>query len=123
MRKNESLVRKLCVPYCRYYKRDKNEDLLCRGAAIVERLMQSGRSMFPASKEKDLHPVNPAAERIVANHVCTGCDFRENDCDFARDGTSQPCGGFALLCVLIEQGLIRIEDIQAAGKLRQTPVR
>ncbi len=112
MRKNESLVRKLCVPYCRYYKRDKNEDLLCRGAEVVERLMQSGRSILPASKEKDLHPLNPAAEKLVVNHVCIDCDFRKSDCDFARDGTSQPCGGFVLLCVLIEQGLITIEDIQ-----------
>ncbi len=112
MRKNEALIRTLCRPYCRYFKQGKNEDLLCRGAVVVERLILSGKSIVPPVKKKHRHHAGPSIKELVVNHLCHACAFRQNDCDFAQDGTSQPCGGFVLLLELLEQGLITIEDIQ-----------
>jgi hypothetical protein len=112
MRKNEALIRKLCRPYCRYYKQDKNEDLLCRGAVVVERLILSGKNIFPPAKKKNRHHAGPATRALAVNHLCAACAFRQNDCDFAQDGTSQPCGGFVLILELLEQGVITIEDLQ-----------
>ncbi len=111
MRKSEALVRMLCRPYCSYYKQDKNEDLLCRGAVVVERLILSGRSLFPA-QETDRYLADATVREPIVHHLCGACDFRENDCSFAQDETSQPCGGFILLCGLVGQGAITIEDIR-----------
>ncbi len=112
MRKNEALIRTLCRPYCRYYKQGKNEDLLCRGAVVVERLILSGKSIVPPVRKKQQHHAAPSIRELVVNCLCAACAFRQNDCDFAEDGTSEPCGGFVLLLGLLEQGLITIEDMQ-----------
>ncbi len=112
MRKNEALICTLCRPYCRYYKQGKNEDLLCRGAVVVERLILSGKSIVPSGEKKHRHHAAPSIRELVVNHLCAVCAFRQHDCDFAKDGTSEPCGGFLLLLELLEQGVITIEDIQ-----------
>ena len=109
MRKNEALVQTLCLPYCHYYKQDKNEDLLCRGALVVERLILSGRSLISPGKVR--RNADPATEELMLRRLCIACDFRENDCDFARDRRAQPCGGFTLLVGLLRSGIITIEDI------------
>jgi hypothetical protein len=109
MRKNEALVQTLCLPYCHYYKQGKNEDLLCRGALVVERLILSGRGLMGPGK--DQYHADPATRELMLHRLCIACDFRENDCDFARDLRAQPCGGFILLTGLLRSGMITIEDI------------
>ena len=109
MRKNEALVQTLCLPYCHYFKQNKNEDLLCRGALVVERLILSGRNLIFA--KKDWQNADPAVKDLILHRLCIACDFRENDCDFARDRRAQPCGGFTLLAGLLRSGIITIEDI------------
>ncbi len=112
MRKNEALIAAVCRPFCRYYKKDRNEDLLCRGAVIVERLILSGRSIALDRKKKDRYQAEPSIKGQAVNALCSACAFRRDDCDFAQDGTSQPCGGFILLAGLLGDGVITIEDLQ-----------
>ena len=45
MKKNSTLVQTLCLPYCHYYKPGRNEELLCRGAVVIEQLIESGRDL------------------------------------------------------------------------------
>ncbi len=110
MSKDEALVQTLCLPYCRYYKQGRNEGLLCRGAVVVEQLMQSGRRL--SGEKRQRHEPDRATTELMVKHLCGACDFRENDCDFARDRKAQPCGGFALLTELLGSRVITIEDIR-----------
>jgi len=110
MHKNEALVRTLCLPFCVYYKPGKNEELLCGGAVVVERLNQSGRRFSLAEKLRTA-PDGQAGELLVW-HLCAACDFREHDCDFMQDRTASPCGGFIFLTQLLASGVITIEDIK-----------
>jgi hypothetical protein len=110
MMKKEALVQTLCLPFCAYYKPGRNEELLCRGALIVERLMQSGRDVIIGEAEL----INPdeAVPELLARVVCGACDFREHDCDFAQDRQARPCGGYILLSRLLVSKTISIEDIR-----------
>jgi hypothetical protein len=114
MHKNEALVRTLCLPFCVYYKPGKNEELLCGGAVVVERLMQSGRRL-PLVEKPGTNPDERAAESMV-RHLCVACDFREHDCDFIQDRTASPCGGYIYLTQLLASGVITIEDIRKEEK-------
>ncbi|MGE5173692.1 MAG: hypothetical protein ACM3MD_07680 [Betaproteobacteria bacterium] len=109
MKKDESLIQALCLPYCRYYKQGKNEELLCMGAVVVKRLMQSGRQL--SGEKKHRHGADRATIELMVTHLCSECDFRKNDCDFARDREADPCGGFELLTALLSSRVITIEDI------------
>ena len=108
MGKNQTLVQKLCKPYCTYYKPDRNEDLLCRGAFIFNRLVQAGRQIVPA--KLGVQP-NPATIELIINKMCISCDFHEHDCDFMADHHTSACGGFVLLSQLVMSGEIVIDEI------------
>jgi len=110
MIKNEALVRVLCLPFCVYYKPGKNEELLCRGALVVKRLMQSDRDVIP--EVANLANSNEAVPELMARVLCGDCDFREHDCDFAQDRQARPCGGYILLSHLLSTRRISIEDIR-----------
>ncbi len=110
MHKNEALVRTLCLPFCVYYKPGKNEELLCGGAVVVERLIQSGRRL-PLAEKLQTAPDGQAGELMV-RHLCGVCDFREHDCDFMQDRTASPCGGYIYLTQLLASDVIVIEDIK-----------
>jgi hypothetical protein len=110
MNKNATLVRTLCQPYCRYYKPGRNEELLCRGAVVVLRLIGSGRNL--AIEQKLPPDISHEAGEQIVRLVCGACEFREQDCDFAQDRKACPCGGFVLLAGLLKAGVI------ATGELR-----
>jgi hypothetical protein len=109
MIKNATLVKTLCLPYCHYYKPGRNEELLCRGAVVVQRLVESGRSL---TINENPHPgIDCEYGEVVRQLVCGACEFRERDCDFARDRTACPCGGFVLLSELLKAGVIASGDL------------
>ncbi len=107
--KNEALVQLLCLPFCAYYKPGRNEELLCRGALIVERLMLSGKDVY--SGVTKLVGSDEVTSDVVVRTVCESCDFRDHDCDFAQDRKARPCGGYVLLSRLLRAKMISIEDI------------
>ncbi len=105
--KEPFLKNSLCLPFCAYYKPGKNEELACRGYQVVERLMQSGKTIpFDVARDFDRRQ----AEALV-KAMCRACDFRKDGCDFVQDRRAQPCGGFVLLARLLASGVIEIGDI------------
>ena len=100
--------RTLCLNFCSYYKPGKNEELVCRGYEIAERLIQRGKlpELAGAVRAFDRARAEPLAQRM-----CVQCDFGPEGCDFMLDRKAAPCGGFVLLAQLLETGVIAIEDI------------
>ena len=110
MNKNATLVQTLCLPYCRYYKPGRNEELLCRGAVVIQRLIDSGRNL--SIDEKPGQDLDCEAQEMFMRLVCGICEFREHDCDFAQDRKAHPCGGFVLLSGLLKAALITTGDLR-----------
>jgi len=109
MNKKEHLIQRLCLPFCCYYKPGKNEELLCRGAAVVERLILAGKRL-PADVNS-LKTSDRYTTELMLLHLCRVCEFREHDCDFAEDGKSSPCGRFVFLSKLLASGAITADDL------------
>lgn len=99
-----------------FYKDGQKEEMLCQGAVIVERLLQV--------KELDTSKVSrlPKTSRLwnqykenYGSSICHQCLFQAEDCDFQSDEISEdiePCGGFILLVLLIENNLITESDLK-----------
>lgn len=109
MVKNKALIQMLCLPFCIYYKPGKNEEFLCRGAVIAERLMRSGRNLLAG--QKNLCVPDHDTIELAVRLLCSACGFRENDCDFAQDRQAHPCGGFVFLSRLLDTKTILAGDI------------
>lgn len=109
MSKNKTLVQALCLPYCIYYKPGKNEEYLCRGAVVVERLLHAGT---PVAVVMSANKRGTVPDESLVRRLCSACDFREHDCDFMQDRAATPCGGFLLLEQLLGSGEITPEDIR-----------
>jgi len=111
MNKNVTLVQTLCLPYCHYYKPGRNEELLCRGAVVIQRLIESGWDLL-SIEEKPGQDAGLEVQELITGLVCGACGFREQDCDFAQDRTARPCGGFELISRLHRAGVVAREDIR-----------
>lgn len=109
MIKNKQLIQTLCLPYCIYYKPGKNEESVCRGAVVVDRLVCAGKSVavvLPAGKSRTV------PDEFLVRHLCGVCDFHEHDCDFMQDQSATPCGGYLLLEKLLDSGMLAPEDVR-----------
>jgi len=105
----------ICRPFCDYFKPGKKEELLCRGALVVEKLVRRQRltpENFRGLDEKE--PLIPRQEIDLEDAVCAGCPFRAEDCDFQSPhppADCRPCGGLVLLHRLKNHGLISIPEL------------
>lgn len=105
-----TLRKKLCARFCSYYKPSKDEDLACMGYLAVERLVGAGRKI---RFQKTGGPRTPSTEKTLISVVCGPCPFRKEDCDFiAKAGDAPPCGGFILLCQLLDAGALCVDDLR-----------
>jgi hypothetical protein len=85
----------ICRPYCIFFKDGAKEEMACRGAELVERLVARNRiapaEMSPMKKEP---PVWNTYKMELDRHVCRHCSFRAEDCDFQSG--SPAAGSFSL---------------------------
>ena len=106
--KNPPLVKTLCEQYCAFYKPGKNEELACKGFAVMERLMLAHEGF--ACQRYEQGPDKSVLDMVVQK-MCMKCDFHAQDCDFIQDRTARPCGGFVLISQLLGSGEISLEEI------------
>jgi len=105
----------ICRPFCDYFKPGDKEELLCRGALVIEKLVQRQRLTPENFRELDRkEPLTPGQEPDLEAAVCTDCPFQAEDCDFKSADPPvdcRPCGGLVLLHRLKNQGLISIPEL------------
>jgi hypothetical protein len=109
----------ICLPFCDFYKPGAKEELLCRGARLVERMVDRERLRpgdfqglgnnvsWPPDRKADLEAV-----------VCAPCPFRMDDCDFQSPHPpegARPCGGLLLLAQLLAAGRITLRELAEAA--------
>jgi hypothetical protein len=106
----------VCRPYCMFFKEGEKEDLSCRGAQIVEQLVERERldlmTMPPLHKEARLWEKHRS---YLSSYICNSCPFFAEDCDFQGMGPAddvEPCGGFILLAHLYDKKMIETCDLE-----------
>lgn len=105
----------ICRPFCDFFKPGVKEELTCRGALLVEKLLR--RRHLTSSDFQDLdenEPLIPGREADLEDAVCRGCSFRAEDCDFHSadpPADCRPCGGLVLLRQLKKKGKISIPEL------------
>ena len=110
----------VCRPYCMFFKKGQKEAMTCRGAEVVEKLVLL-KQIDPAGLprfEKDLR-LWQNYKKIFGKYICATCPFRSKDCDFmsevpqaGADAEIEPCGGFILLALLIDNDLIDMPGLE-----------
>jgi len=106
----------ICHPYCMFFNEGEKEDLSCRAAQIVERLVDSERlplmNMPPLQKETRQWNTYRTS---LGKYICRPCPFFASDCDFQSadpPDDMEPCGGFILLAHLYDHHLITTSDLE-----------
>ncbi|MCU0578650.1 MAG: hypothetical protein MUF69_03800 [Desulfobacterota bacterium] len=108
----------ICRPFCDFYKPGVKEELLCRGALLLERLVRQGR-LNPQEFHSLLQdiPLPPVTAATLEAVVCAACPFQAEDCDFRAPHPpedARPCGGLLLLGGLLRSGWIALKDLEEA---------
>jgi len=109
----------ICKPFCSFYREGVKEELICRGAQVVENLLKRG-VIRAAELPGDGHGFSSgyAHEACLEDAVCGLCAFRRDDCDFQSQESppdAEPCGGFILVNLLIRKGVISLADLTESG--------
>ncbi len=103
-------LKDLCSNYCSYFKPLKDEDLACRGFAVVQVLIEGGQEI--SFQKTDKRP-SPETKEGLREVLCPACPFYADDCDFIlQEGKAMPCGGFIFLCLLLDKEVISIDDVR-----------
>ena len=104
------LVKKICGNFCPYYKPSKDEELACRGFVVVKRLIEMGKEV--PTEDSGRRPV-PLAGENLREVLCPACPFYDGDCDYIlQRGDAMPCGGFIFLRLLLDSGILCIDDVR-----------
>ena len=105
----------ICRPFCDFFKPGVKEELTCRGALLVEQLVQRRRLNRKDFQNLERNkPLFPGREVDLEAAVCRGCPFQAEDCDFQSanpPADCRPCGGLVLLQQLKKKGLISIPEL------------
>lgn len=107
----------ICRPYCMFFTEGAKEEMACLGARVVEQLADQHRidpDRLPRLKKKP--GVWKQHKGRLEKIVCSRCEFKAEDCDSqspAPPDDAEPCGGFILLCLLLENGLIDYKMLES----------
>lgn len=105
----------ICRPFCSFYREGVKEELICRGAHDVESFLE--RSILQVAELAGLRRGGsslPFRDGVLEAAVCRRCAFRKEDCDFQseqRPLDAEPCGGYIILSLLTERGVISIDEL------------
>ncbi len=106
----------ICRPYCIFFREGEKEEMACYGAQVVEALVDRGMvnpEQIGFAKDPALwHRHRP----LIEPYVCFQCPFRAEDCDFQSDAPEddlEPCGGYIVLTLLVENQLIDEKSLKA----------
>ena len=106
----------VCRPFCTFYREGEKEELACQGAQVVHSLLKRGL-LYPAQLPRGGKTIgarwqhDPALDAAVCRH----CPFQAEDCDFQAESPppyAEPCGGYILLTLLKEKGIIFLKDLE-----------
>ena len=106
----------ICRPYCIFFKEGEKEDLSCRGAQLVERLVD--RKLIDVLNMPPLQKDNLPWRKyrtFLGSYICRACHFFAADCDFQAaepPDDMEPCGGFMLLAHLYDHKMIKTCDLE-----------
>lgn len=107
----------ICLPFCCFFRAAAKEELACQGARVVERLVASGvldPSVLPG-RELKKDRLWQESDALLDETVCGRCPFRAADCDYRaldRPADAEPCGGYLLLRILREAGMVSADDLE-----------
>ena len=109
----------VCRPFCSFYREGVKEEMICDGARLLEILMKRGALSLEAISGVQPGPI-PTSWKDAAQGeaVCRDCPFRAEDCDFRSESPppdAEPCGGFILLALLAEAGVVSMECLPEIG--------
>jgi hypothetical protein len=105
----------VCKPFCSFYREGEKEELMCNGARLLEILLKKG--IFSPEATAGVKPGSCLAavgNTALEEAVCRKCPFRADGCDFqsqAPPADAEPCGGYILLDLLAEKGIVTTDLI------------
>ena len=117
---NQYLRGNLCEKFCAYFNPSKKENLACEGFVVIGRLLSKGKNIAFDKPDK---VYDYRMQGMLTQTLCVVCPFYANDCDFILAAPSaafnekekekpSPCGGFIFLTHLLENNIIKIDDIR-----------
>lgn len=109
----------ICRPFCMFFREGQKEAMACQGAQVVQRLVGQGRLNPEVFTRHQKRPrLWQKRDATLDANICQHCSYRVKDCDFTSASPPpdcEPCGGYILVSLLKENGVITSEDLEEVG--------
>ena len=110
----------ICRPFCMFFREGQKEAMACQGAQVIYRWVSRGRLNPEVLTRYRKHPrLWEKRDAALAANICKYCPFRVEDCDFTSVSPPpdcEPCGGYILISLLKENGMITSEDLEGGAR-------
>jgi hypothetical protein len=99
-----------------FFREGQKEDLTCQGARVIEQFLKGGQLNHYRLPRNGKNPgLWKEPDPVLETNVCRWCSFRKEDCDFKSNDPppdAEPCGGYILLRLLREKGIVSSRDLK-----------
>jgi len=104
----------LCGVFCRFYKPFREQPRKCFGFDILKKLIETKKIEFNNILEISIENFRNMNNELLGEIVCIPCPFRIEGCDFRDNAVKgkHPCGGYAILDILLESGRLHHNDLR-----------
>ena len=94
--------------------------MACRGAEVIDKMvMQQLIDLDTLPRFEKDGRLWQNYKKIFAKYICSSCAFKAQDCDFMSEAPEsavgekiEPCGGFILLALLVENDFIDMSGLE-----------
>src|SRR5512137_2645672 len=101
--RNEEYVDLICRAFCTYYKEGR-EDVRCGTFSLLQRNLTPGelRELIGSYGASGIESTARYSRDIEVKEIaCEECDFLIDGCDFRENRSGPPCGGYAVVEMLL----------------------
>ena len=110
----------ICRPFCMFFREGQKEAMACQAAQVIQRWVSQGRLNPQVLTRYQKHPrLWEKRDAALDADICKHCPFRVKDCDFTSPSPPpdcEPCGGYILISLLKENGMIAPEDLEEVAR-------
>jgi len=96
----------ICKHSCRFYKPERKTDEHCYGFEQVIDLILHNRIKVQTVLSLDISKFKNLNDSLLMEKLCKKCPFLKDGCDFRAGKGNEACGGYKILDILIERGML-----------------
>ncbi len=103
---NKENFYEICRYSCAFYKPERKSADHCNGFEKIIELIEENRIELDKILQVKIKKFRNSNNELLMEKICKPCAFYNDGCDFRAGKGNEPCGGYKILDLLIEEKIL-----------------